>query len=88
MTRLSELGLRRDDGKVLGEPEQPILISEALRSLQNAFGLDMADIAEALQFSERQLKNLIGDWSDERSSESERHLRSVVQITEPLSDRQ
>lgn len=88
MTRLSELGLRRDDGKVLGEPEQPILISEALRSLQNAFGLDMANVAAALQFSEKQLKNLIGDWPDERSTEPKRHLRSVVWITEPLSDRQ
>lgn len=78
MTRLSQLGLRRNDGSALGEPEQPLLIASALRSLQDSFGFSLSGLAIALHFSDRQLLDLLVSWpEDEIDPPPQRRLRSV-----------
>jgi Zn-dependent peptidase ImmA (M78 family)/transcriptional regulator with XRE-family HTH domain len=82
MTHLSKQGLRRHDGNALGPPEQPLLIQEALRSLQDAFELTPSDVAQSLRFSERMVLKLIGDFGAAKETErapagSVRHLRAV-----------
>jgi hypothetical protein len=60
MIRLGEMGLRHNDGAVLGEPEQPALLSRAVVTLMRGRGVSLQDIASALRFSERQLEDVLG----------------------------
>lgn len=87
MTHLSKQGLRRHDGDALGAPEQPLLIQEALRSLQASLDLTAADVAHSLQFSERMFLGLVGGASSQEKivgadSRGDRHLQIAGSGTE------
>lgn len=60
MTFLSKRGLRCHDGEVLGAPEQPKLIHDAVEKLQDDFGLGVKDLADALRLSEKQMNDILG----------------------------
>jgi hypothetical protein len=60
MTHLNRMGLRRHDGDALGEPEQPLLLMEAVLRLRDEFGLEPEDLAADLRFSERQMNQILG----------------------------
>ena len=88
MTHLTKMGLRRHDGAVLGAAEQPLLIGEAFKSLQESFDLGVADVAKALRFSETHITQLLAEREDAPPSpvvnsesgpeiSNVRHLRSI-----------
>lgn len=64
MTGLSKKGLRRDEGQALGDPEEPLLIHEALARVENDLGTSLAEIAAALRFNPRQLSDILGQSTE------------------------
>jgi Zn-dependent peptidase ImmA (M78 family)/transcriptional regulator with XRE-family HTH domain len=60
MIRLGEMGLRHNDGATLGQPEQPVMLAQAMDVLLSDRRMKFDELATALRFSERQLEDLLG----------------------------
>jgi Zn-dependent peptidase ImmA (M78 family)/transcriptional regulator with XRE-family HTH domain len=60
MTRYNELRLGNDDGTVLGAPEEPRLLPEAVQALMSHNRWTYDDFAAELRFTPRQLEAVLG----------------------------